>query len=81
MQRELVFGELPGLVQDVVGHHELADVVHQRGEAQSLHSGRHEVHLFADVLRVHRHPLGMAGGVAVLGLERTDEHLHGLVVR
>ncbi len=79
--RELLRGELARLVQQLVRHDELADVVHQRREAQALHPGRHEVELLTDVPRVVRDPLRVTGRVAVLRLERANEHLHGLVVR
>ena len=78
---ELFLGQLPGLVEDLVRHDELADVVHQRGEVQPLPARRPEVQLFADVAGVLRDPLGVTGGVTVLRLERANQHLHGLVVR
>ena len=78
---ELFLGELARLVQQLVGHDELADVVHQRREAQPLHAGRHEVELLTDVTGVHRDPLRVTGGVRILLLERADEQLHRLVVR
>ena len=65
----------------MVRHNQLADVVHQRGEAQSLQPRRHEVELLADVPRVGRNALGVSGRVVVLALERTDQHVHGLFVR
>ncbi len=79
--RELVGGEAPRLVQQLVGNDELADVVHERGETQPLQPGRHEVELFADVAGVVGDALRMPGRVPVLGLERVDEHAHRLVVR
>ena len=79
--RELLLGELARLVEQLVRHDELADVVHQRREAQALHARRHEVELLADVAGVHRDPTRVTGGVRILLLERADEQLHGLVVR
>ena len=79
--RELFLGELARLVEQLVGNDELADVVHQRAEAQALHPGRHEIEFLADVTGVDRHPFGVTGGVRVLLLERADEKLHGFVVR
>ena len=58
--RELLGGELAPLVQEVVRHDELADVVHQRGEAQPLQPGRRHAQLVADVLRVVGDPFGVS---------------------
>ena len=55
--------------------------MHQRGVVQPLPACRAEVHLFADVAGVLRDPLDVTGGVAVLRLERANQHVHGLVVR
>ena len=79
--RELVGRQPARLVQQLVRHDELADVVHQRREPQPLEPGGHEVELFADVARVVGDALRVPRRVTVLRLERVDQHPDGLVVR
>ena len=71
--RELFRGELARLVEQMVRHDELADVVHQRGEAQPLQPRGRHAELLADVPGVARDPLGVTGGVGILRLERADQ--------
>jgi hypothetical protein len=70
---ELLLGKLPRLVQQLIRNDELADVVHQRGEAQPLRARRREVELLGDVPGVHRDTACMTGGVRILLFERVHE--------
>ena len=74
-------GEPARLVQDLVRHDELADVVHERRVAETLHAARAEPELGADVLAEHRGAMRAPGGVAVLGLEGEDQRLDRLLLR
>ena len=70
--RELIGRQAARLVQQLVRHDELADVVHQRREPKPLEPRGHEVELFADVARVVGDPFRMTRRVAVLRLERVE---------
>ena len=77
---ELGLGEAPRLVEQLVGHDELADVVHQRRVAESFHPALAEVELGTDVLGESGDALRVAGRIAVLGLEGEDQGLDGLLL-
>ena len=62
------------------GHDELADVVHERRVAETLHAPLPEGELGADVLGERGDALRVTGGVAVLRLEGEDERLDGLLL-
>ena len=78
---ELGRGEAAGLVEELIGHDELADVVHQRGVAESFHPAGTEAQLFTHVLREHRHPLRVPRRVPILRLESEDQSLDRLLLR
>ena len=78
---ELGRGEPTRLVQELVGHDELADVVHQRGVTEPLHPPGTEAQLFAHIFREHRDALSMPRRVPVLRLESEDQSLDRLLLR
>ena len=77
---ELRLGQTTGLVEQLVGHHELADVVHERGVAEPLHAALAERELGTDVLGERGDALRVTGGVPVLRLERVDQRLDRLLL-
>ena len=63
-------GELAGLLQDAVVHADLADVVQQAHQVEVALVVRRHLQLLADPHGDPGHPLGMARGVRVLGVDR-----------
>ena len=77
---ELRLGQPTGLVEQLVGHDQLADVVHERRVAEPLHAAFAERELGTDVLGERGDALRVTGGVPVLGLERVDQRLDRLLL-
>ncbi len=71
---ELVIGEPTGLVQDLFGDVELADVMEQPGPAQLRSIGIRELQLLTDQFGVRPDPFAVASGQAVVSGKRRDEH-------
>ena len=69
----LVVGELGGLVEDRVGHADLAHVVQQPGQAQAREPPGVEAQLGADQAAQLRHGLAVAARVGVLGVDGARE--------
>ena len=69
-ERPLIVGELVGLVQHVRGDDELSDVVEQRADPEPEEHRLVQPHLGGERAREIRHPLAVAVGVYVLGLDR-----------
>ena len=63
------------------GTRQLADVVKQRGPAQSRAVARCELHLFSDEVREDANTLGVTAGLAVVDAERGHQLEHRLHVR
>ena len=77
---ELGFGELARLVEDLVRHDQLADVVHERRVPEPLHPPRAEGETAADVLREGGDSVRVPRRVLVLRLERQDQRLDRLLL-
>ena len=75
---ELLVCELALLVQDLRGNLDLADVVQQRGPAQTLQRVLAQVHLLTDHLGVRPDPLRVPTGESVVGVECGHEHQQAL---
>lgn len=77
----LVFIRATGLVQNALGHIELADVVQQRGPRELVHLGLRESELFADHQRIGAHALAVAAGEPVMsGQDRNQvKQIHAAV--
>ena len=78
---ELGFGEAAGLVEQLVRHDELADVVHERCVAETLGPPRAERELLRDVRGERRDPLRVTGRVPILRLERPNQRLDRVLLR
>ncbi len=76
----LRLAEAPLLADEVTGNGQLAHVVDQRRPAQPLQSAAAELELLPDELGEVGHPLGVAPGVEVLGLQGLDEAPQGGLV-
>jgi hypothetical protein len=74
-QLELDLTELGGFAQNLCGHAYLAQVVNNRGHAQSVHPISLEPHLLTDSLGQVRYPLLVPGRVGVPGLHRLGNNL------
>ena len=79
--RELVVGELVGLVQDLDRRAHLADVVHQRGEAELAQQRPFDAQRARLRHRQDRHVHHVREGVVVVFLERGQRDQRGAVLR
>ena len=78
---ELLVGELARLVDDLVGHADLADVVQQRGELEVAPVARVEAEGVADRERERDDAVAvLAAGVGVVGLEQVAHQQRGAAV-
>jgi len=77
----LLLGELARLVENVLVHAELPDVVERRAEADDLDVPLRELHLLGDHPRVFGDAVRVAARVRVFRLDRGDEHLDRREVR
>ena len=71
----LLVGELARLQQHVLGHADLADVVHETGDVHARDRVLVESHRTCELLREHRDALRVTAGVPVLGVDRRGECL------
>ena len=79
--RELLVGELAGLVDDLVGDADLADVVQQRGELEVAPVARVEPEGVADGQGERDDAVAvLAAGVGVVGLEQVAHEQRGAAV-
>src|SRR3990172_949351 len=76
--RPLVLAEAAGLLQDVVRHGELADVVEERGPLDKLLLPYAQPHLRGDLGRVPGGACEVAGGGAGLSFQRRDQRPDGV---
>jgi hypothetical protein len=76
----LVVGQPARLVQDVVGHAELADVVQDPGAADALDALARQAQLLGDVRAQAPHGLRVVGGADVAQVQRLGHHQDGLQV-
>ena len=74
------FVELAGLVDDLLGDRDLADVVQQRAELEVAPPLCVEPELVGDVERERDHALAVLAGVAVVCLDDVAEHERGAAV-
>src|SRR5205814_9808571 len=77
---ELGLGETSRLIEELVRHDELADVVHQCRVAQALHTTRAEMELVTYIFGEGCDALRVACRVRVLRLERQDQRFDGLLL-
>ena len=75
-RRELVVGELAGLVEDLQRHRELADVVQQPADGQVTARGGRQLELLADLGGEQRHAAGVLLGRDVALLELDHQRAH-----
>ena len=74
--RALGLVQRAGLVEDVLGHADLADVVERAGDPQMAELGRGQPQAAAHLQGVAAHPLEMPLGVDVLGLDGAGQGAH-----
>ena len=76
-------GGLAGFVEDLVGHHQLAEIVQEGTPLELLSLLGRQLHLLAQQIGVQTHPFRMATGAAVVVADRPDEldHLAGRIAR
>ena len=80
-ERELLVGELARLVDDLVGHADLADVVQQRGELEVAPAASIELEGVADRKRERDDAVAvLTAGVGVVGLEQVAHEQSGAAV-
>ncbi len=75
-EHPLVGGERPGLIQDRVGHADLADVMEQRAELHAPQLVTGHPHLVRDRSRQRSDPRGVAARVRIPRVDRCRERLH-----
>src|SRR2546430_3240471 len=80
-ERSLGRREWPGLGEDRLGDADLADVVEERAQLESLEPTTVETEPLADLERQIRDPARVRGRVLVVRLERVGERLHRLEER
>ena len=73
--------QFAGLRNDVFGNGQLADVVQQRGRAQSFQLAFIQAHVLAHFNGVHLHPLQMVVRGVILGFNRESKRFDGSEVQ
>ena len=79
--RVLLLGQLPRLLQDLCRHAELAYVVQHARVPDRLDTIAPHADLARDHDRAARHPVAVAAGIEVLGLDRLAQRAHCGLIR